>query len=137
LVEDVVRPRLAFVSNAAIALAELKTRIADLTAQDAPLVLCVGMPDIAIVQVAGDGAQRRVDLLAIEQNALRVSTLVPDCAVVATRTELDWAMKNGHVCVWAPSKIVLDAVDGPQGHDGLSLARWLAAELGAVELIEL
>jgi len=26
------------------------------------------------------------------------------CVVVATRTELDWAMKNGQTSVWAPSK---------------------------------
>ena len=54
-----------------------------------------------------------VKLLAIEQNAWILASRDRRCMVVGTRTELDWAMKNGQICVWAPSKIVLDAVDGP------------------------
>lgn len=57
--------------------------------------------------------------------------------VVGSRTELDWAMKNGQICVWAPSKIVLDAVDGPSAtpRDALSLVAWFAAEIQAHELL--
>ena len=45
--------------------------------------------------------------------------------VVATRTEIDWAMKRGKTVVWAPSKLVLDAVDGPKGSDPVALATFV------------
>ena len=70
--------------------------------------------------------QRRIDLLAIEQNAWVLAARDPRCVVVATRTEIDWAMKHGQMMVWAPSKLVLDAVDGPQARDPVALALWLA-----------
>ena len=40
---------------------------------------------------------------------------------------LDWAMKNGQISVWAPSKMVLDATHPPQGdlRNSLSLTHWL------------
>ena len=60
-------------------------------------------------------AQRRIDLLAIEQNAWVLAGRDPRCVVVASRTEIDWAMRHGQIVVWAPSKMVLDAVDGPGG----------------------
>ena len=59
------------------------------------------------------------------------------CVVVGTRTEIDWARRNGQAVVWAPSKIVLDAVDGPKvaAADGAALALWLAETLGAERFI--
>ena len=82
-------------------------------------------------------AQRRIDLLAIEQNAWVLAARDDRCVVVETRTELDWAMKNGQTCVWAPSKIVLDAVDTPsaQPRDAVALAAWFAALLEAEEML--
>jgi dihydroneopterin aldolase len=46
-------------------------------------------------------------------------------------------MKNDQICVWAPSKIVLDAVDGPSAspRDALALAAWFAREIKAKELL--
>ena len=46
-------------------------------------------------------------------------------------------MRHGQTVVWAPSKIVLDAVDGPKGAggDGVALALWLAESLAADRLI--
>lgn len=57
--------------------------------------------------------------------------------VVSTRTELDWAMKNGQTSVWAPSKIVLDSVDTPsaQPRDAVALAAWFAATFDATEML--
>jgi len=59
------------------------------------------------------------------------------CVVVATRTELDWALKNGQTSVWAPSKIVLDSVDTPsaQPRDAVALAAWFAATFDAQEML--
>jgi len=81
--------------------------------------------------------QRRIDLLAIEQNAWTLGARDHRCKVVETRTELDWAMKNGQICIWAPSKIVLDAVDGPSAgpRDAVDLVAWFAGEMQAKELL--
>ena len=81
--------------------------------------------------------QRRIDLLAIEQTAWMLAARDPRCVVVETRTELDWAMKNGQISVWAPSKIVLDAVDGPHVDpgDAVALAAWFADTFAADEML--
>ncbi|MGB8813335.1 MAG: diguanylate cyclase, partial [Paracoccaceae bacterium] len=57
------------------------------------------------------------------------------CVVVETRTEIDWALKHGKMIVWAPSKLVLDAVDGPHARDAVALALWLAEMLGAERMV--
>ncbi len=45
-------------------------------------------------------------------------------------------MKHGQVSVWAPSKMVLDAVVSPPLHaTAVDLAYWLAGELGAAEFV--
>jgi dihydroneopterin aldolase len=102
-----------------------------------PLILCVGASDTAAPQVGHKMAQRRIDLLAIEQNAWVLAAKDDRCVVVATRTELDWAMKSGQTSVWAPSKIVLDSVDTPsaQPRDAVALAAWFAASFDATEML--
>jgi dihydroneopterin aldolase len=81
--------------------------------------------------------QRRIDLLAIEQSAWVLAARDPRCVVVDSRTELDWAMRHGQISVWAPSKLVLDAHDGPGPAvtDPLALALWLAQAFEAVEVL--
>jgi dihydroneopterin aldolase len=46
-------------------------------------------------------------------------------------------MRNGQICVWAPSKIVLDAVDSPatRADDAVALAAWFAATFEAEEML--
>jgi dihydroneopterin aldolase len=135
--EDRPHPRLVFLSNAAIASAYLPGWIDQLARRDRPLILCVGAPDTAAPQSGHRLTQRRIDLLAIEQNAWVLAARDPRCVVVATRTELDWAMKHGQISVWAPSKIVLDAVDGPSAHpsDAVALAAWFATHFHADEML--
>ena len=100
-------------------------------------IFCVGAPDCPAPQTGHKMTQRRIDLLAIEQNAWVLAARDPRCVVVETRTELDWAMKNGRISVWAPSKIVLDAVDGPSAHprDAVALAAWFAGTFAADEMM--
>ncbi|WP_300056290.1 dihydroneopterin aldolase [uncultured Roseobacter sp.] len=131
------QPELVYLSNAAIASPHLKGWIDQLEASGRPLIFCVGASDAPAPQTAHKMAQRRIDLLAIEQNAWVLASKDDRCVVVDTRTELDWAMKNGQTCVWAPSKIVLDAVDGPsaQPRDSVALAAWFAATFDAGEMI--
>ena len=135
--EEAPHPRVVYLSNAAIASDHVASWIDQLAADDLPLIICVGAADRTAPQASHALAQRRIDLLAIEQNAWVLAARDPRCMVVETRTELDWAMKNGQICIWAPSKIVLDAVDGPSAspRDALALVAWFAAEMQAKELL--
>jgi dihydroneopterin aldolase len=135
--EEPPHPRVVYLSNAAIEAPKLGGWIDALAADAAPLIICVGASEVAAPQTGNALAQRRVDLLAIEQNAWILAARDKRCMVVGTRTELDWAMKNGQVCVWAPSKIVLDAVDGPSAspRDAMALVAWFAGQMQAAELL--
>ncbi|OWU85241.1 diguanylate cyclase [Oceanicola sp. 22II-s10i] len=108
-----------------------------LAAGGAPVILTVGLPPVPQPESAAKLAQRRIDLLAIEQQAWVLAGRDRRCVVVNTRTELDWAMKHGQISVWAPSKIVLDAPEGPHGsvRDTAALAAWFAGLMGARELV--
>jgi len=134
---DAPHPRIVLMSNDVIASDRVTAVVDEMSAGEAPLIICVGTPDAAAPQTPVPMAQRRIDLLAIEQNAWVLAGRDARCVVVGTMTELDWAMKNGQICVWAPSKIVLDSVDGPQGgaHDGGALVAWFAEHMQAEELV--
>ena len=131
------RPHVVFLSNAAIRSPNLPRWLDQLEARAEPVILCVGRAEVAPPQTGHRMTQRRVDLLAIEQNAWVLAGRDDRCVVVATRTELDWAMKHGQISVWAPSKIVLDAVDGPRvGPDRpIDLAAWFAGHMEASDLL--
>lgn len=134
-----VAPLIAYLSNDVISSAELAAALDGLEGRGAPVILCVG-PSATAAPIAGHpAAQRRIDLLAIEQNAWVLAARDPRCVVVETRTELDWAMKNGQMCVWAPSKLVLDATDGPEAdtRDAVALANWLSEEFHALGVVSL
>ncbi len=135
--DDVLQPELVFFSNDAIASRHLKGWLDQLETLGRPLILCVGTGSTPVPQLGHKMAQRRVDLLAIEQNAWALAARDDRCVVVETRTEIDWGMKNGQTCVWAPSKIVLDAVDSPsvQPRDAVALAAWFAATFDAQEML--
>ncbi len=134
---SIPHPRVVYLSNEAIASENLKLWIDELAADGAPLIFAVGAPETPAPQTSTALAQRRIDLLAIEQNAWVLAGRDKRCMVVGTRTELDWAMKHGQICVWAPSKIVLDAVDGPSAspREALALGAWFADEMKAVEFL--
>ena len=133
--EEALQPLVIYLDDVAIAAPDLPRRLDAWEGRGAPLVLCVGRPPVQ----GGTGAalpaavQRRIDLLAIEQNAWRLAARDRRCLVVTSRTEIDWAMRQGQTVVWAPSKLVLDTPDGPlaQAADGAALALWLAEALAA------
>lgn len=136
-VEELLHPELVFLSNDAIQSNFLTGWIDQLEQSGRPLILCVGAADDEAPQASHPLAQRRIDLLAIEQNAWVLAARDSRCKVVNSRTELDWAMRNGQICIWAPSKIVLDAVDGPSARasDAVALAAWFAKAFDAQELL--
>ena len=135
--EEIPHPQVVYLSNAAIQSPLLTGWIDQLQAEHRPTILCVGAPDVAAPNAVHPLAQKRIDLLAIEQNAWVLAARDKRCVVVNSRTELDWSMKNGQISVWAPSKIVLDAVDGPsaQPGDALALVLWFAREMQAADML--
>ncbi len=130
-----LHPLVVYLDNAAIAAADLPARLDALQARGLPVILTVGLPDVLRPVTGHKPTQRRVDLLAIEQNAWVLAARDPRCVVMATRTEIDWAIKRGQMMVWAPSKLVLDAVDGPHSREPVALALWLAEVMAADHLI--
>lgn len=133
-----LHPLLVYLDNALIALPDLPARIDALAAQSGgAVVLCVGMPDKDVPQVGVTAVQRRINLLAIEQNAWVLAGRDRRWMVVESRTEVDWAVRQGHTIVWAPSKLVLDTPDAPIQHaaNGPALALWLAESLAARALV--
>ncbi|MEQ9259566.1 MAG: dihydroneopterin aldolase [Roseovarius sp.] len=130
-------PHLVYLANEAIWSPNLSRWLDQLQARAEPVILCVGHAEAPAPQTRHRMTQRRVDLLALEQNAWVLAGRDDRCVVVETRTELDWAMKNGQISVWAPSKIVLDAVDGPftGPDDPVALAAWFAGQMEASDLL--
>ncbi|MEI4260606.1 dihydroneopterin aldolase [Roseovarius sp. D0-M9] len=133
----VPRPHVVYLSNDAVASPNLNRWLDQLEQRAEPVILCVGRAGAMPPQTGHKMTQRRVDLLAIEQNAWVLAGRDDRCVVVDTRTELDWAMRNARISVWAPSKIVLDAVDGPTvGPDKpVALAAWFAGHMDASDLL--
>lgn len=126
----VPHPLVIYLPNALIGSPKLADFVDGLVAEGRPVILTVGYPDAPRPHADHVMAQRRIDLLAIEQNAWALAARDPRCVVRHSRTELDWAMKQGQISVWAPSKIVLDAVHGPNGGP-VDLVAWFAAQMGA------
>ncbi|MGY6705131.1 dihydroneopterin aldolase [Roseinatronobacter sp.] len=135
--EEAVHPVVVYLDNDMIAASDLAARLDALQAGGVPVILCVGMPPETPPEVAPKAVQRRIDLLALEQNAWRLAALDRRCVVVASRTEIDWAMKQGQMIVWAPSKLILDSTDSPDcsPRDGVALALWLAEHVAAERLL--
>ena len=133
--ESAVHPLVVYLDNLAIGSAGLSAMLDGLLARGLPLILTVGFPAYSRAQTGHKPTQRRIDLLAIEQNAWSLAARDPRCVVVATRTEMDWAIKRGQSVVWAPSKMVLDAVDGPKMAEPVALALWLAETMAATGLV--
>jgi dihydroneopterin aldolase len=135
--EALHHPLVVFLSNAAIADPLLPQWLDRMEAGPHPVVLCVGAADTPAPRSAIAPAQRRIDLLAIEQNAWVLAGRDPRCVVRGSRTEIDWAMKHRQFTVWAPSKIVLDSVEHPSvsPRDALALALWLAKGLEAAQVL--
>ncbi len=135
-IEGALHPLVVHLSNAAIHAGDLPARLDALQGRGLPVILCVGLPQTQAPVSAARAAQRRIDLLAIEQNAWVLAGRDRRCVVVGSRTEIDWAMKHGQMLVWAPSKLVLDAVDGPKAAGNpVALALWLAELLAADRLL--
>ena len=87
--------------------------------------------------MASPAAQWRIDLLALDQAAWLIAAAEPRLSVVASRTEMDWSLRQGRPTVWAPAKMLLDASgEGQPAPDDLgALGLWLAVRHGAERII--
>ena len=132
--EDIqlICPKIIVLSNKAFESIELKNCIDELEKLGRSAIFCVGLPSENYSKVTQKQVQRRIDLLAIEQNAWKLAAYDKRCVVVETKTELDWAIKNGQISVWAPAKMLLDAKNLPNFdlQNPLPLSEWLANEFG-------
>jgi len=135
--ELVRRPHIVYLSNAAVASIYLESWIDQLCALQQPVILCVDIPDNPVgAKNQKPSIQRRLDLLSIEQSAWILAGKNVKCVVVSTKTELDYAIKQGQISVWAPSKLILDSNRPPDvdADNTYKLAYWLMTELNGEKL---
>jgi dihydroneopterin aldolase len=130
-----VRPGVVYLAPGAISSAGAARWRDALAAWRHPLVTCLGAE--AVSRPPASEAERRIGLLAIEQAAWRFCEGDARFGVVASRTELDWALKTGRLSVWAPAHMVVSALrlPVPDASDPAGLAAWLAVEIGAGMLV--
>ncbi len=128
------RPVLILLGNAAIDSPRLGAWLDGIEAASVPVILSVGLPEGPRPQAGVSAAQRRIDLLAIEQNAWRLAGRDRRCVVVDSRTELEWGLRHGQISLWAPARLVLDSPDHPPA-DPPALLNWLGRQLDARRIV--
>ncbi len=135
--DDTPHPLVVFLSNVVLHGDGLKDWLDAIAAQEFPAIICLEKAQEAAPHARHPLADRRIGLLSIEQNAWVLAGMDKRCVVVDSRTELDWAMKHGQLSVWAPSKIVLDAVETPEADAETpeALALWFAGLFAARGLL--
>ena len=126
---SIITPSIVFIPNEIIQSNDLKDWLDAIAQYKKPTIICVEnlfIPQKISLEIV---SHHRIKLLAIEQAAWDLAGKDNRCVVVDTCTELDWSMKNNEVTVWAPSKMILDAVNKPSlKSEPLDLAIWLANE---------
>ncbi len=129
------RPRVVHLAQSLVAGPEAGAWLGALAGWGHPLVLVLG-PRQACAPGRTE-AERRIGLLAIEQNAWALTDRDPRFEVAASRTELDWSVKSRLPRVWAPTKMVMDSQGpgAPDASDPAALAAWLATEIAAELLV--
>jgi len=130
---NTIYPNVIFMPNAVLHGAYLPAWLDAIAAHDTPSIICLEQAIEAAPHTDVDQVDKRIQLLSIEQNAWVLASFDRRCVVVDSRTELDWAIKNGQLSIWAPSKMVLDSVTKPDAgaDEPLKLAHWFAEEFSA------
>ena len=127
--KSIITPSIVFIPNEIIQSNDLKNWLDAIAQYKKPTIICLEnffIPQKISLEI---DSHHRIKLLAIEQAAWDLAGKDNRCVVVDTWTELDWSMKNNEVTVWAPSKMILDAVNKPSlKSEPLDLAIWLADE---------
>ncbi|MEM9270486.1 MAG: dihydroneopterin aldolase [Pseudomonadota bacterium] len=105
-------------------------------------IVADGRPVVLTVPPLSDETQvpgwpgRRITLLSMEQQAWSLAAQF-DGVVVSSRTELEHCAGLAQLAIWAPGKIVTDAVPRPEidVSNQAELAVWFAEEIGALECV--
>ncbi len=102
-----------------------------------PCIICVEAQSRDFPVTGEDDIDRRIRILAIEQNAWRLSALDDRCSVVDSRAELEHALQEGGTAIWAPTRRMLDYTGWPEERLGLALdlAVGLARKLSAPQVV--
>jgi 7,8-dihydroneopterin aldolase/epimerase/oxygenase len=126
--DPVLRPEVVYLSPEALQ-ANAAGWLSAVARRGVPCVICIAPAEPQ--PTACTERQRRIGLLAIEQAALALADADGRFEVVSTATELDWALKNRRLSIWAPARMIEAArgPDLPDASDPQRLAAWLAARL--------
>ncbi|SMR81521.1 dihydroneopterin aldolase [Aliiroseovarius halocynthiae] len=130
--DDTPAPILTFLSSTALKSHGLGTFLDQLEQDGVPTILVV---DADLPTATDSWPARNIALLQADQAAWRLAADDARSVPVGTRTELDWGLKNGQLSVWAPSKMVLDAVDAPVSTDLADLTLWFAQQVDACQIL--
>ncbi len=128
-----INPLIVFMPNQVLYGPELDAWLNAIAKHERPAIICLEPAEKQPSVTGISMIDRRIGLLSIAQNAWFLAAKDTRCVVADNRTELDWAIKNGQLSVWAPSRIVLDAVKKPEAgpNTPLALAMWFAKEFFA------
>ena len=128
-------PLFVFITNEILSGDMLSDWLDRLEKHPRPAVICVDT--VKDYKKLSDNklTQRRIELLAIEQNAWVLAGKDERCVVVNSRTEIEWAIKNKQLSIWAPSKIVLDAVQKPMNTNAIELANWFSKSFSNEQVV--
>ena len=128
-----IDPLIVFMPNAVLYGVGLRAWLDAIATHDRPVIICLQAVKEQVPTTDAAISDLRIGLMSIEQNAWVLAAKDTRCVVVNNRTELDWAMKNRQLSVWAPTKIVMDAVDQPKvgPENPLALTQWFAKEFFA------
>ncbi len=102
----------------------------DVIAKAEAAVICVTPRAGFETRLDGDPGLRQT-LLSIEQSCWDLAAYDSRVLVVDSRTELDWALLNGRLSVWAPQRLVMSATNRPGSAQPADLALWLGGQIGA------
>ncbi|HHL21418.1 MAG TPA: dihydroneopterin aldolase [Aliiroseovarius sp.] len=109
-----------------------------LQASGQPALLTTGAPAGPVPPAATAPARTQIGLLAADQAAWQVASADARLGVVASRTEIDWALGQRRLAVWAPSRLVLRAAHPPApATDAAARTLWLAQMLGSPAVLTL
>ena len=100
-------------------------------------IICVEAHESDLPLTGVDRVDRRIRILAIEQNAWRLAARDERCSVIDSRTELEHAVQHDGTSVWAPTRHMLDFTGWPEDRLGLAqdLAVGLARKLSVPQVV--
>jgi len=135
-----VRPVVVKLGGSVVRSPELSAWLDAIAASPLPMIVVPGGGTLANEVRAcqselgfGDRSAHRMALLAMDQLAWAVAGLRPGFAVGATETELNEALEQRSIAVWAPYALIaeLSDIEASWRLTSDSLALWLAARIGA------